>query len=115
MEGVMVGRREVGKIVVVGGKTSVLGSVGSGHISKQSVKDRKQRKIHCPKKGFNDGVGKKQADRKLSLPLMAKIVCDRLPTFSSEYPFGKQQRFVIMHITDTIDTNNACRWSDEHT
>ncbi len=68
-----------------------------------------------PKKGFNDGVGKKPADRKLSLPLMAKIVCGRLPTFSSEYPFGKQQRFVIMNITNTIDTNNVCGRSDEHT
>ena len=64
-EGVMAGRREVGKIVVVGGKTSVLGSVGSGHISKQSVKDRKQRKIHCPKKGFNDEVEKTNSETPL--------------------------------------------------
>ena len=65
-------------------------------------------KIQNPKKGFIDEVGKNQADRKLSSPVMAKIVCDPLPTFSSKHPSGNNKGFVITHITKNIDTNNAC-------
>ena len=74
------GRRELGKIVVVGGQISVLGSVAS--YFQTICEKRKTKENKLPKKGFNDEVGKKQADRKLSLPVMAKIICDRLPTFS---------------------------------
>jgi hypothetical protein len=51
---------------------------------------------------------KKQADRKLSSPGMAKLVCDRLPTLSSKHPSGNKEGFVIAHITKKVDTNNVC-------
>ena len=58
----------------------------------QTVCERRKTKENTlPKKGFNDEVGKKQVDRKLSSPVMAKIVCDRLPTFSSEHPSGNNK------------------------
>ena len=51
-------------------------------------------KIHNPKKGFIDEVGKNQADRKLSSPVMAKIVCDQLPTFFSKQTSENNKGFV---------------------
>ncbi len=77
--------------------------VGSGY--KQCLKEIKQRKL-ITQKGLTWWGRKKQAGENF-LHVMAKIICDQLPTFSLKHPSGNDKDFVIAHITKNIDTNNV--------